>query len=351
MKRLYFLLVTGLLLASCQKEDPKPNNPGQSDGSKAYVLNEGLWGANDSDISLLNIEDGTIQNNYFATVNGRGLGNLGQDVIIYGSKMYITVNSSNTIEIVDAATCRSIKQISIPQAGPRYMACHEGKVYITCYDKTVRRLDTLSMEIDGSCNLSGLKPEGIAVSGDNLYVCNSWDNANNGSYEYDNTLSVVNINLFSETRKITVPINPSRIVALADGRLVVNSLGNYADQPSVLSIIDPSTDQIQTINIPVSGFDIYNNAAYTYSYDWSTFQHSMIKVDLNTLTQTPILQDKIALFGSIYGIAINPVNGDIYICDAQNYQSNGDVYCFSSNGQQRFKQETTVGPNKVVFVR
>ena len=156
---------------------------------------------------------------------------------------------------------------------------------------------------------------------------------------------------FVETRKITVPINPSRIMALADGRLVVNSLGNYADQPSVLSIIDPSTDQIQTINIPVSGFDIYNNAAYTYSYDWSTFQHSMIKVDLNTLTQTPILQDKIALFGSIYGIAINPVNGDIYICDAQNYQSNGDVYCFSSNGQQRFKQETTVGPNKVVFVR
>ena len=31
-----------------------------------------------------------------------------------------------------------------------------------------------------------------------------------------------------------------------------------------------------------------------------------------------------------YGIAVNPENGDVYLTDAYQYTTNGDVYCFGS---------------------
>lgn len=67
-------------------------------GNQALILNEGSWGGNNSEISLYNTATGSISNNHFSNNNGRGLGNVAQDAIIYGSKLYIAVSFSNTIE-------------------------------------------------------------------------------------------------------------------------------------------------------------------------------------------------------------------------------------------------------------
>lgn len=67
-------------------------------GANAIILNEGSWGGNNSEISLYNTTTGAISNNHFSNSNGRGLGDVAQDAIIYGSKLYIAVSFSNTIE-------------------------------------------------------------------------------------------------------------------------------------------------------------------------------------------------------------------------------------------------------------
>lgn len=69
-----------------------------ANGGHAFVLNEGSWGGNNADISLYNTSSGTITNSHFSNSNGRGLGDVAQDAIIYGSKMYIAVSFSNSIE-------------------------------------------------------------------------------------------------------------------------------------------------------------------------------------------------------------------------------------------------------------
>lgn len=73
----------------------------------AYVLNQGLWGGNDASLSRVTLANGQITNYIFAAANGRGLGDIAQDILVYGSKAYITVTFSNTIEVVDPATNRS----------------------------------------------------------------------------------------------------------------------------------------------------------------------------------------------------------------------------------------------------
>lgn len=79
-----------------------------ADGT-AYVLCEGNWGGNDASLSRVDLASGSIANNVFGTANGRGLGDVAQDIAVYGSKAYITVSFSNTIEVVSTADNSSIQ--------------------------------------------------------------------------------------------------------------------------------------------------------------------------------------------------------------------------------------------------
>lgn len=348
MKKQFSLLpllmgLTLMFFAAC-----KPGEDEETVISNAYVLNEGMWGGNDADISALDINTGAITNNYFSSQNGRGLGDLGQDLVVYGGKMYCTVHTSNTVEVIDPHTGKSLQQISMGSRGPRYMACANGKVFVTCYDKTVVRIDTTSLSIDGTCALSGMKPEGICASNGKLYVCNGWETTDNGDYQYDNTLSVVDIASFTEIKKIQVGLNPAKVKTLANGNVVLCYSGDYLATPAGMMIIDPATDTPSPINVQASNFDVYQNTIIAYYFDWSTYQGALAKIDGTTLAISDFTPQGVN-FVSFYGININPSNGDIYITDAQNYQSNGDVHCFTSNGEHRFSAETTVGPSKVVF--
>lgn len=69
------------------------------DGS-AYVLNQGFWGGNDASLSRVDLATGQIDNNVFSAANARNLGDIAQDILVYGSKAYVTVTFSNTIEVV-----------------------------------------------------------------------------------------------------------------------------------------------------------------------------------------------------------------------------------------------------------
>ena len=67
----------------------------------AYVLNEGTWGNNEASLSRVDLSTGTITNNVFGTANGRDLGDVAQDLVVYGTKAYVTVSFSNTVEVVN----------------------------------------------------------------------------------------------------------------------------------------------------------------------------------------------------------------------------------------------------------
>src|ERR1700740_1090121 len=95
-----------LILASCHKDKTvKPTPTPVTDGF--YVLNQGLFNDNNSTLSFYSYSTKAVTADIFSSVNGRGLGDTGNDIEIYGSKMYIVVNVSSTIEVVDPKTAKS----------------------------------------------------------------------------------------------------------------------------------------------------------------------------------------------------------------------------------------------------
>ena len=94
MKHLIIILLT-LLLVSCNDMYDVPREPIWNDSTETtqlLVLSEGLFNMNNSTLTLVDLQTGNIDYDHFRSTNGRGLGDTGNDMQLYGSKIYITVN-------------------------------------------------------------------------------------------------------------------------------------------------------------------------------------------------------------------------------------------------------------------
>ena len=60
----------------------------------------------------MELSTGNITNGVFAAANSRGLGDVAQDIIVYGTKAYIAVSFSNTVEVVSVSDNKA-KQIKL----------------------------------------------------------------------------------------------------------------------------------------------------------------------------------------------------------------------------------------------
>ena len=122
-----FAAMLAALFVACS-----PGNGGYEDGvgegidGVYYVLNSGDWKSNNSSLTRYG---GSVTQFCFESINGRGLGNTANDIIVYGSKMYVAVAGESTIEVADT-DAKSIRQIKC-DVQPRYLAASGGKVYVS----------------------------------------------------------------------------------------------------------------------------------------------------------------------------------------------------------------------------
>lgn len=348
-KNLFFgFILISILLWGCKKEDPTPQEIHNSGLKGIYILNEGTWNMNNSTIAYYDFEKNKLQKDIFLDKNGRKLGDSGNDLKKYGSKLYAVVTVSEQLEVMNFETCRSIKQIPLIGKSPRFIAFHQSKAYISCNDGSILRLDTTTLTIEAT-TAAGANPEGICVVNQKLYVANS---GGMNYPNYGNTLSVIDLQTFSEIKTIQVNTNPYGLQADKYGTLYVMSRGNYIDIPASLQTVDTETDEvIEDLNLPVSNFAIWNDYIYMYSYDFATEQSWIKVMDIpsKTIIKENFISDNSNIF-TPYSITVNPINQDVYITDACGYTVNGDVYCFDKNGKKKFQIEVGMNPNSIVFV-
>lgn len=375
LNKIIFLALALLTLVSCRKDEmiflsdsSQVSIPVTTDKySGFYLLNEGNMGMNRASIDLFEYHNGTYTRDIFSERNPnitKELGDVGNDIKIYGTKAYATINVSNFIEVFDVETGKHIKQIHVPNC--RYLAFKDGKAYVSSYAGKVEinpnaergfvaEIDTLSLEVTRRVTV-GYQPEEMVIKGNKLYVANS------GGYRvpnYDTTVSVIDIPSFTETKKIDVAINLHRMQIDKAGDIYVSSRGDYYNVEPNLYVIDSNTDQVkQKLDIPVSNMTMDDDKLYYYatSYKHNTGGNNVSYGILNTLTKK-VITDNIITDGTEkqiqipYGIAVNPETKEIFMTDAQDYIGTGFVYCFSPEGKLKWK--TTGGniPAHIAFIK
>ena len=356
MKYLIIILLT-LLLVGCNDMYDVPREPIWNDSTETtrlLVLSEGLFNMNNSTLALVNLQTGDIDYDHFRSTKGRGLGDTGNDMKLYGSKIYITVNISSQLEVIDALSHQSIKRIALFNEDgvarqPRYVTFCKDKAYVSCFDGWVARIDTTTLEIDGWAQC-GNNPDNLTVCNNKLYVSNSGGLDNPF---YDNSVSVIDLDSFKEIRRIQVGVNPGCIATDSEGDVYVITRGDYDDEDYTLHKIDSEIDTVveSFTHLHPLKMVVHNDLAYMYSYNYKSGEQ-WIKV-FDCLTDKVINENFITDDTKIqtpFSLTINPENGDLYITEAYNYVLWGDLLCFNRNGQLRFRlNEIGLNPHAVII--
>lgn len=351
LSSLFCTLALVAFLASCREDKVNPDTEPEpvAERKGIYVLAEGSWNGNNSTLTYYNYENKALIADKFTSENGRGLGDTANDIVVYGSKMYIVVNVSSTIEVVNAQTAKSVKQIEMKNDGvgrqPRHIVFDKGKGYISNFDGTVAVLDTATLTIEKYIAV-GRNPEQLTIANGKLYVANS-GGLEYLSGNYDKTVSVINLTTLTEISKINVVMNPQIVATDQYGDVYVLSTGNYNDVGPALSIIDSKTDVVKSSTDFTGGdFAIKGDTAYIPDYSGNV---KLFNVKTETLISANFISDGTTI-ESIGAVTVDDLTGEVFVSDSKDYSSNGTVTCFNKSGVKQYSITAGINPNKVVFI-
>lgn len=380
MKRHLIIYITILLsIVGCRTDDYIVYMEDEDTGAKTeatevlgmYVLNEGNMGSNKCTLDFLDLSGETAHylRNIYAERNPnevKELGDVGNDAQIYGSKLWLVINCSNKVEVLGAKDAVKQGKIDVPNC--RSVAFHKGYAYVSSYVGPVNvsqdaplgqvyKIDTLTLRTVAQVTV-GYQPEELAVIGDKLYVANS------GGYmvpDYDHTVSVIDLNTFTEERKIDVAPNLHRCRADRYGQLWVSSRGDYYGEPSHLCWLQKdASGQLQRmgrIDVVVSDMCIVGDSLYYMGmqFNYETMKNERMLGIINVAThevvnrQLTTAKEAEAIIQP-YGIIVNPNGRDFYLMDAKNYVSSGDLLHFHQDGTFDYKVRTGDIPAHAVFL-
>ena len=361
------------VMTSCSDDNDGPETYLQEYSTGAYVVNSGnMYNKIESSLTAIDYASSTATQNVFKAANGRTLGNTANDGIVYGNKIYLAVDQSNTIEVIDKTTKKSIKQINTTEllgnaegVEPRHISADGGKVYFTTYGGYVAAVDTTSFALQKKWQV-GSYPEGLVIAHGNIYVANSNYGKGGGNISCIN-LSNDNV----ETKNIEGVNNPTSIYYAA-GLLYVldtqyydasfnaygeNSLrtvefaqgtsqkvadGNYA-----ACVTTGAATTARTSVEEVRPHFFVLNAPYGGTPSVSVFVAGITQPQPMTLSEMPV---------SPCGIFADPLNGHIFVLSYRlgdsgyaDYNGNGYVVEYDSAGQKLHEYETGVGSCAMFF--
>lgn len=341
------VLLVIFLISSCNKEDPASTDTNESFNNGILVLNEGLFQQNNSTLSWIDQANDEVIANIFQTINGRALGDTGNDLKRYGGKIYVVMNGSSTVEVISASTLKSIKQIALQHNGqaqqPRKIAFRNSKAYVTTFDGFVNVIDTTSLTVENRIGV-GQNPEGLAIFGDQLFVCNS------GGLNFpdvDSTVFQIDLNTNVVTDTFVVGANPGDIKVSNSGIVYAVKRGDYNANPSELVRIDPISGSVENLGIAASVLHKNEADLFISYYDYNTQQSNVSHFDMEQevmVTQSMIESQEVQ---TLYGTHYLTGFGLAYF-DAMSFTNQGYLKIINENGSLKQTYSVGLNPNSVV---
>ena len=343
---LVFSVAVLAVAAGCQKDETTSKDAdlagvnvavGEKKGafSKLFVLNEGNFQKNNSTLDFFRFSDGNYISDAFGAMNPavvQGIGDTGNDLALSDGKLWLVMNGSGYVHVLDAKDETLLASIPVPD--PRFIAFDTYHAYVTSYagaiyggEETrgkVYRIDMGTYKIDGEVEV-GCQPEGVAVAGGKLYVANS------GGYNYvhENTVSVIDLASFKVTGSVTTASNLHYMASDGQGTIYVSSYGESSwsqdsDGSWIQSMSEPmglykisGTSSAQVKNVHVSCMtkcaDGYIYAIGNADELTGGYSNTLYKVSVKdgTVSSKALSGTDASNVGNPYGIWVSRDNGEI----------------------------------------
>jgi DNA-binding beta-propeller fold protein YncE len=311
------LIVIGLLALSCERNPyfgPVYDTPTDSlvlDSLSNYLLVgcEGNFQLGNASISRIDLSGETVSNDAFKSANGDDLGDVLQSIYQSGDSLYLILNNSGLIRIVDPIT---LKQIDVIEGlnSPRYIMVNGKQAYITSlFSDKISKVNLENLQVESNIH-GGDWTEHIIDMDD--FVAVAEVNSNN-LIIYDPT--------FDNQTELFLDISP-RIMEepIPMGGLIVAGNTQATNGLGVLYVYSDDLTLFDTVHMdPI--IDIAHFDSLIYSL------HSN-RIEVRKMGSSKVLLTETTPTVNNYSISISPDGSTLWVSDVKDYISKGEVFTY-----------------------
>lgn len=334
MKSYYlaFILLAVFLFSACG-DDPIGDREDAAYVNGFFIVNEGPFNNGSGSISFVSNETEEVSQNVFSNANdGRVLGNILNSMSIIADKAYFVINNAAKIVVADAITLKFITEIvGIDQ--PRHMiTLDNSKAYVSYWGA-----DGLSGGI-GVINLSnnelikkiplGKGPEKMIIKDNQLIVTltGGYDRADEIVYVSTSTDEIISTQQVYDKPNSLSTDAAGNIWVLCGGFTDYYVPENSTQGRLVRLNIDDTIDAV-TIPNGAKSWSINKDQTKAYYFD----AVGVYEVDLSLQDINPVLVYTATSY--YYGMSMDADNEVIFLTDAKDFSSPGEVIKISTSGE------------------
>ncbi|KPQ00316.1 MAG: B12-regulated liporotein [Bacteroidetes bacterium HLUCCA01] len=336
-----FILIVTLLAMAAGCTDNPGSISGETDATY-LILNEGAFGQSNASISTFNPATRELQNNVFASRNApRVLGDVLQSAIQHENRLYLVVNNSKKIEVVDSETFISQGSVNFSgAASPRYMAVAENnQAFVTSlFTDFVYQVDLSTRQVVDSVNV-GAGSEGIVYTAGKLFV------ARNLNADFSTASGVAVVDPATLQVEMEIPTGPGpQQMTMAAGSLWLNETGTWGDDNGALVQINPSTRVVAgRLELGAGTSGIAGNETRQELY---LISNGILKINLNDSNDTTRVTNR-----NIYGISVLDNDDDyLYAFDAKNFAQSGTMLMYDGDGTLKDSLQAGIAPKHIMVL-
>lgn len=327
---LTFLFCTVLSLTGCMEWDYGEVEDFNATGTGLFICNEGNFQYSNGTLSYYNPENNEVQNEVFFRANGYRLGDVVQSMTIHGDKGWIVVNNSHVIFAIDTKTFKEVGRIE-NLTSPRYIHfVNDEKAYVTqIWDNRICIVNPKKYEIIGFITVPDMSMENGSteqmIQYGKFVYCNCWS--------YQNRIIKIDTETNEVVGELKVGIQPTSLVLDKYNKMWTITDGGYEGSPygyeaPSLYKIDAETFTVEKqfkFRLGDAPSELQLNGERDKLY-WINKDIWKMDVTANRVPVWPFLESRDTKY---YGLTVNPVNDEVYVADAIDYQQQGIIYRYS----------------------
>jgi hypothetical protein len=317
-------------------------NTADSSTGELVILNEGAFGQGNASISVWNPETRDVRHNVFAVRNApRVLGDVLQSAVVHHDEIYLVVNNSRKIEIIDAESFASKRTITFSgQASPRYLAISSSNVgYVSSLFTDYVYVVDLAQAVVTDSIFVGAGTEGIHYSNGHVFV------AKNLNADFSTASGIAVISTASNELVVVLETGPGpQIIVENSGSLWVNTAGTWGgNNGGLVQISSSSRSVVQQIDLDQNTSGLASSSTTSYIYLLS---------DGIQRINTSNTQDIVRISESrYYAVSVAGKDDIVYGFDARNFAQSGMMYMYVNPLIRVDSLRTGIVPRGVLYLQ
>ena len=306
-----------------------------------YILCEGNFGTANSSLWAHNFSSNSSSPIHWDE-NSNPLGDVGQSLTIHNDKLFIIMNNSHTVEIMDLGNLAEYSNtINLPNASPRYMYAENNIGYISSWGlNAIIVMDLSLMELVDTIQVHGM-PEHIINYQEYLYVSVP------SKSDWSTNDKILKINKNNHIVEDSLIVEPGPSMMVLNGSFLYVSSSSYDaswNKYAGTTKINLNTNEIIRYNAGQTseyGSDLFNFENKVYQ----SFDGGIVPLNDDLSADTT---QKIGNFSSVYSAG---TDGEYLYFGLSDYVAPDTVVILNSNGE--FVDEYVVGaiPSSFAFYK